>query len=324
MLVHNGGYSLYVPDLGASGVDLFFVISGFIMIYTNLTAFCQPNASTSFIRRRVIRIVPMYLLCTTGVVILLAFAPRLFSSVEFTWTYVVSSYLFLLSENSAGQVGTVIQTGWSLCFEVYFYLLFAIFLNLPRKYFLIASGAVFASGIILGNVSGKIPPWATVATDPILFEFYLGAAIAFLFVKGFAPSRTVAISAIILGIATLFVTRNINLGIWTHLICRGFPSGAILLGAISLERVRIRVPKLFVALGDSSYSLYLTHPFILPALGKLWLALHLSERTSPVVLGLIGFSCSLSVGHAVYLLIEKPITTWLSQTWSAYKPLSAI
>lgn len=320
MLVHNGGYSLYVPEIGASGVDLFFVISGFIMIFTNLSAFCQPNASISFLRRRIIRIAPMYWLCTTGVVILLAFAPRLFSTVEFSWTYVISSYLFLLSENSAGQIGTVIQTGWTLCFEAYFYLLFAIFLNWPRKYFLIASGAIFGCGIVFGNISGKVPPWASVATDPILLEFYLGAAIAFLFVKGFSPSRALAIAAIVLGIASLFVTRNVSLGIWTHLMCWGLPSGAILLGAISLERAGIRVPKLLVALGDSSYSLYLTHPFILPALGKLWLALHLSERTSPVILGLIAFSCSLSVGHATYLLIEKPITTWLSKAWRAYKP----
>ena len=320
MLVHNGGYSLYVSDLGASGVDLFFVISGFIMIYTNFTAFGQPNAALSFIRRRVIRIVPLYWLCTTGVVILLAFVPRLFSTVEFSWTYVISSYLFLLSENSAGQIGTVIQTGWTLCFEVYFYLLFAMFLNWPRKYFFIASAAIFGCGILLGNLSGKIVPWATVATDPILFEFYLGAAIAFLFVKGFSASRTLATAAIIIGIASLFVTRNISLGIWTHLIFWGLPAGAILLGAISLERVGIKVPNLFVALGNSSYSLYLIHPFILPALGKFWLATHLSEKTSPLLLGLIAFVYSLSIGHVVYLLIEKPITIWLSQTWSAHKP----
>jgi peptidoglycan/LPS O-acetylase OafA/YrhL len=319
MLVHNAGYSLYVPDIGASGVDLFFLISGFIMFYTNFGAFGKPGASASFIGRRTIRIVPMYWICTTGVVVLLAFAPRLFSSVEFKWNYVISSYVFLLSENSAGQIGTVIQTGWTLCFEVYFYILFAALLNWPRRYFLVASGMVFVGGIILGKLVGHVPIWATVATDPILLEFYLGAALAFLFARGFSLSRVVAIGAISLGIVILATTINTNLGVWTRPVCFGLPYAAILLGAISLERT-ITVPKLLVSLGDSSYSLYLTHPFILPALGKLWLALHLSERTSPLILGLIAFSCALLIGHLAYLLIEKPVTNWLSQAWRAYKP----
>ena len=322
MLVHNAGYSLYVPEIGATGVDLFFLISGFIMVYTNFGAFGQPGAPASFIRRRTIRIVPMYWICTTGVVVLLAFAPRLFSSVEFTWNYVISSYVFLLSENSAGQIGTVIQTGWTLCFETYFYILFAALLHWPRRYFLIASGMIFASGVILGNLVGHVPVWATVATDPILLEFYLGAALAFLFVKGFALSRGAAIAAIVFGIIMLGATRNVNLGIWTRLVCSGLPYAAILLGAISLERTGITVPKLLVGLGASSYSLYLVHPFILPALGKLWLALHLSERTLPLILGLIAFCCALLVGHLAYLFIEKPVGNWLSQAWRASKPSS--
>ena len=126
-----------------AGVDLFFIISGFIMFHTTSETFCQPNASRSFIRRRVIRIVPLYWLYTTGVVLLLAFAPRLFASTQFDWLNVISSYFFLLSKNSAGQIGTVMQTGWTLCFELYFYLLFAILLNFPRKYFLILIGAIF-------------------------------------------------------------------------------------------------------------------------------------------------------------------------------------
>ena len=76
-------------------------------------------------------------------------------------------------------------------------------------------------------------------------------------------------------------------------------------------------------LGDSSYSLYLTHPFVLPALGKAWRALHLSERTPPFILGLIAFCCALGVGHCLYLLIERPATNWLSQRWKKPRPGAA-
>jgi len=68
----------------------------------------------------------MYWLCTTGVVLLLAFFPRLFVSVKFERAYVIMSYVFLLSQNSAESIGTLIQTGWTLCFEFYFYFLFAV------------------------------------------------------------------------------------------------------------------------------------------------------------------------------------------------------
>jgi len=122
----------------------------------------------------------------------------------------------------------------------------------------------------------------------------------------------------------LGVARNANLGIWNGVVCFGLPYAAILLGATSLDRIGIKVPKVLVGLGDSSYSLYLIHPFILPALGKFWLASHLSERTSPLVLGLIAFSCALFTGHLVYLLIERPTTNRISQAWRDYRSASTL
>ena len=319
MLVHNGGYTLAVPHIGASGVDLFFVISGFIMIYTSRNAFRQPRASLTFIRRRAIRILPLYWLYTTAVVLLLAFAPGLFAEVEFDRRHVVMSYLLLLSENSMGVVGTVMQTGWTLCYEVYFYLLFAVLLNLPRKYFLVVSGSVFIAGVALAARFWSPPAWATVATDPLLFEFHLGALLAFLFLKGRVLPRHLALAAIVLGVAAILMTGkvDINADKWIRVICWGLPCGTILFGAISLERAELKVPRLLTALGDSSYSLYLAHPFIVPALGKAWTALDLSGRLPPAVLFLIAFGCSLAAGHLLHLAIEKPLTRRLSQAWKS-------
>ena len=60
MLVHNAGYAFRAPSFGESGVDLFFLISGFIMVYTSSGNFLEPGASATFLRRRAIRIVPLY------------------------------------------------------------------------------------------------------------------------------------------------------------------------------------------------------------------------------------------------------------------------
>jgi peptidoglycan/LPS O-acetylase OafA/YrhL len=316
MLGHNGGYSLptrHFGETGASGVDLFFVISGFIMIYTTHESFGRPHATAGFLRRRAIRIIPIYWFCTTLLVLLLAFFPALFLEVKFSWTNVVSSYLFLLSRISNGNVGTVLQTGWTLCFEVYFYLVFALLLNLPQKLFLVSSGCLFLAGIAVGTTSGSPPAWATVAMDPILFEFLIGSAIAFAFIRGNSLPPLLATATIITGVAMIAATGDLGFGKWTRVVSWGLPGGFILFGAISLERAGIKVPRIFVSVGDSSYSLYLVHPFVVPALGKLWMAQHLSERLPPVILFVLAFSASIVTGYVLYHSVERPMTRWLSQ-----------
>jgi exopolysaccharide production protein ExoZ len=317
MLVHKAGYSFAVSGSGAAGVDLFFVISGFIMVYTSYNSFSEPNASLSFIRRRAIRIVPIYWFYTSVVVFLLAFAPRLFSGINFNLQNVISSYLFILTKRPDGSFGALLQQGWTLCFEVYFYLVFAMLLNLPRKYFLVISAGVFTAGIILGTIT-KLAPWAMVATHPVLLEFYFGSVIAFLFIKGYHLPRPWAAAAVILSIAIIVITRDGDIRWkWTNVIFSGLSSGALLLGAISLEYAGMKVLRLFSALGDSSYSLYLVHTFVISVVGKIWVMLHLSGRMSPAVLFLVAFGCSVAAGHVLYLLIEKPITLWLSRTWKS-------
>ena len=316
MMVHNAGYSFSIPGFGASGVDLFFVISGFVMVYTMRGAFRQPNSTMSFVRRRVIRVVPIYWFYTTLLVLLLVLLPGLFSNLKFEWQHVISSYLFLLSKNNVGYVGTVLQTGWTLCYEMYFYFLFAILLLLPQKLFLPVAGSVFMAGIALGEFADPLPVWLTVTTNPILLEFYLGAVIAFLYLNGLRLTRPWALAVIASGIATILFSDNVvQHGQWQKVIFWGLPCGALLLGAVSLEHAGLRIPRLLVALGNSSYSLYLVHPFLIPALGKTWWAFHLGNTLSPFVLFISGFCIAILAGHASYLAIEKPITQWLSHRW---------
>jgi exopolysaccharide production protein ExoZ len=318
VLAHRAGYSFQETEVTASGVDLFFVISGFIMFYTTVGQFGRPNASYLFLRRRAIRIVPMYWLCTAIVVLLLAFFPHLFRYSVFEWNTAIPSFFFLLSKNLTGRVGTVLQTGWTLCFEFYFYVIFAILLRWPQKYFLPAAAALFVCGISVGQLRGDIPIWASVATDPLLMEFFAGALIALLFIRGLAMPGVVAAGLIVLGTATIGMSAiwGTNAGAYgVRVLWWGLPSAAILVGAISLERLGIRVPRLLVALGNSSYSLYLTHPFVLPVFGKLGFVWHVSEKVPAVIFGMLAFVTSLFAGHAVYRLVELPLTRYLTTVW---------
>jgi peptidoglycan/LPS O-acetylase OafA/YrhL len=97
-----------------------------------------------------------------------------------------------------------------------------------------------------------------------------------------------------------------------RLISCGLLCGIILADAISLERIGIRVPRIFVALGASSYSLYVVHRFILATFGKARSLMHLSAKAPAVLLGLMAFCAALIVAHAVRLWFEKPMTAWLS------------
>jgi exopolysaccharide production protein ExoZ len=311
MLNHTAGYTFGFPSNGAAGVDLFFLISGFVMVYTHFNDFAEPGAAASFARRRVIRIVPLYWAATTVTVVLLIVAPRLFSSISLNWPNVIFSYLFLLSPNSLGTIGAVTQTGWTLCFEAYFYLVFAVLLILPRRYFLVATGLIFGLGLFI-SLFTTVPPWASVAVSPLVIEFYLGSIIAFLFLRGFVLPPAVAVLAIIIGAATLGLVSPSNES--EHVWSWGVASGLILISAVSLEHFGVRVPKLLIALGASSYSLYLVHPFVFAALGKAWSLMHLSSVPA-FIPGIIAFAVALSAGHGVYLWLELPVTEWLKTGW---------
>ena len=153
--VQKAGYQYSFPSTAAAGVDLFFLISGFIMVYTHFDDFGKAGASASFIRRRLIQIVPLYWIAATVAVALLIVIPSAFSTLKLDWQNVLFSYLFLLSRTSNGGLNTILVTGWSTCYEIYFYALFALLLFLPRRMFLIAGGAIFAVGLTSDAAGSK-------------------------------------------------------------------------------------------------------------------------------------------------------------------------
>ncbi len=310
--VQKAGYQYSFPSTAAAGVDLFFLISGFIMVYTHFNDFGKAGASASFIRRRLIRIVPLYWIATTVAVVLLIVIPSAFSTLKLDWHNVLFSYLFLLSRTSNGGLNTILVTGWSLCYEMYFYALFALLLFLPRRMFLIAGGAIFVAGLTCDAAGIEIPPWATVATNPLLLEFYLGTIIAFLFIRGYCLPPALALIGIVAGIAAIVIINYPGGSDWmVRVLCWGAPAAIILASAISLERSGLRVPNVLVALGESSYSLYLVHIFVVVALAEAWAYCHLTTIMPVYVLGLTCFAAALAVSHLVHLQIEYPLIKWL-------------
>ena len=201
-----------------------------------------------------------------------------------------------------------------------FYALFALLLFLPRRMFLIAGGAIFVAGLTSDAAGIEIPPWATVATNPLLLEFYLGAIIAFLFIRGYYLPPSLASRNAPHRIARHRSHRDHQAIQARQLDCdraafvcwarrqRSFWSSAILLeknAAACPTGSRLSRGR------KAAFSLYLVHIFVVAALAEAWAYCHLTTIMPDYVLGLTCFAAALAVSHLVHLQIEYPLNKWL-------------
>ncbi|MDG1773440.1 MAG: acyltransferase [Oceanicoccus sp.] len=299
--------------VGRAGVDIFFVISGFIMVYVTQNAFQTPGSSNSFIIKRFIRVAPTYWLYTSFIALLLFLSPENFSDGKsFNISHYVTSMLFLpYPTPHDGAIKTILPVGWTLLYEMYFYCVVAILLFFPKRLFLYLLAFWFIGSCILGSIFFADVWQLKVYTHPLLLEFLMGCIIATVyFNRNSIPSPHLWF---FFGAALLFVSMFFDTTPKWRVVKWGIPSFFIVIGAIYWERMySINIPTILARLGASSYSLYLTHLFTINLLGFTWrkvlgLEVHFSVFiVTAVILSIIG-------GHVCYLLIEQPVTRWLTR-----------
>ncbi len=271
--------------LGTAGVDLFFVVSGFIM--WRVTE--RESAPGLFLWRRLVRIVPMYWLVTA------ALAVRTHPGAA----ELIQSLLFIPHYNATGQIWPVLVPGWTLSYEMFFYALFAVALLAPR-----AMQAWLLTGAIgllcaLHPLAGHAAVPRTF-TDPIMLEFVAGIWIA----KAPRPTVAVGASALVLALAALCMLQlfRIHSDPWRAALY-GAPAALLLIGALGFEAKTPKVSALLL-LGNASYSLYLVQGLLI---GQLERAAHQTWIT--VIVTALG-------GVVIYKLIEEPMNRgirWLSK-----------
>ncbi|MCZ4298428.1 acyltransferase family protein [Henriciella marina] len=272
---------------GFSGVDFFFVISGFIMVY--VTGKVQPRLATAgaFLFARAARIYPLWWLFAA---IMTAYFFLAYGGVPFG-AETLEDGSRMMRENSAlhliysyallPQLTVPIHgVGWTLVHEMHFYIGFALLILLPRR-FLPLGLAGWAAIILLGTLTGLQQPTATdyisLLLHPLSLEFLGGCAAALLICSGrrFKP-MTVLVVGLIAFVAALYLQpypTDFTLG-WGRVLFFGIPSILIVYGAAALEAEdRVRVPRSFVVLGDWSYALYLGHTLVLSGLRRIFDAL---------------------------------------------------
>ena len=299
---------------GAIGVDLFFVISGFVITVSADGLVGKARPAGVFLWRRVLRVVPLYWLLTAGKVLLLGVMPKLSARGAPPWWNVVTSFLFVPSMNAAGEIRPVIPVGWTLNFEAFFYVLFAVALLRRGKFVRVLLPLTCAVGL-LGFLRTPAWPVGTVLADPILFEFMAGVGIALLVKRGWMPGRAagwmllvaggVGLAAIAPGVVT---TANRPL-LW------GLPAAMVVLGCATLEPGLKRVlPRWLLLLGSASYAIYLVQTFVLPGLG---LVLARGGRLGQVAEVGLGLLVTTLAGVGVHLLVERPVTAMLKRRFGA-------
>lgn len=297
-------YGLNVQFLrfGHSGVDIFFVISGFIMVYTT-RAGTTPGR---FMLNRFIRVAPFYYVITFFVFGLVLVAPSVFQSTEGDWTQLIKSVLFIPFEKSNGLVAPTVFVGWTLNYEMAFYVLFAVSLFLP-KYRYIALIAVLTGLVLLNPFAENL--FSQFYTNPIIIEFAAGMVIAMNF--GRVKALKFGILWFLLGFVAIIFFQHYAVD---RAIKYGLPAVIILIGALSMERQNIKLSQ-FKLLGDASYSIYLTHFFVTQAVTKI------AEKLGggimmAVTLFLLSLLISSVVGIFVHKIVEKPLVNVLKSALS--------
>ena len=324
---------------GLAGVDLFFVISGFIMVHVTASRDRGALASADFLMSRFSRIYPLWWLFSLGfLVIILAgtgslIPPAYEVPADQAPAYLIRSFLLWPQAHLP-----YIVVGWTLIHEMYFYLVFALFLLAPARHLplLLAGWLVI---VLLGALSGLASGGDVIGLilHPLTFEFIAGAAAGLLITRGV---RLLALPALVLG-GTLFIGAVlwIDLGTaplgeaWMRVLVFGLPSAVLIYGLVNLETGKgWHFPRALVRLGDMSYALYLCHVIVyFLALKVFELATGLTtslglpgwigaifdlgaagpvDNLAFVLTSLLGAWVCAAIAHQLF---ERPSMRWLSQ-----------
>jgi exopolysaccharide production protein ExoZ len=314
---------------GGFGVDLFFTISGFIMVVSSRDLFQQTGSWKTFLYKRASRLVPLYWFAT------LAFLPVILlgrHAYEGDLAQALGTSLFFipyLSYPNTTLPFPLHTLGWSLNYEVFFYVVFACFLSLSRHKAVAGVALAMTAIVLLGHLTEPSNVALTFWSQPIVLEFAMGLLLGAAWLRWNprlnAMWAWLVVAACIawlmadpLGVAVKIDDAPTPNG-FARLLGWGAPAALLLCVAVFFERgnaVRSQGPFGSLAkLGDWSYSLYLMHPFGLIAISKLWMLLGLYRIIPWPVFGLVLIGSSIVLAAACYRYIERPTQAWLRR-WS--------
>lgn len=294
---------------GFSGVDLFFVISGFVITIVNLKHFGRAQDISLYWLKRFFRVFPIYWL--TSLPAIFWFLIKGTSD----WFSTVAALALI-----PGYANVLNPVSWTLVYEIFFYTIFAVFLLFPLRFYPLFL-FIWSLGIIVFEHMPNLWHWQflydSTAFGVLNFNFIFGSCVALLISKGIfslaRPALTLGLAIAIIGVSLaafnlwpIFIPPLIDKGAQAAIF--GTAAALILYGLTGLEVSQgIVLPKVLRTLGDASYSIYLTHYLIIQAAKPIYARILQFDWQIPFTLLMLVIT--LGTGLLVYFKLEKPLLT---------------
>ena len=302
------------PDLATFGVDLFFVISGYIMWTTTSATSRTPR---QFWVARIIRIVPLYWAFTSLYLAIELVHPAALQNPSTDLAFIVKSYAFVPAVHPViGNISPIYSLGWTLNYEMFFYFIFGVALVVRRRTARLVAITLALGGLVSAGLAWHpANPILQTYSSELLLEFLFGALIGALSERLMSWGARVAgpmlIAATLWLIAAYFGKLSGD-----DFVLFGLPAVQTVAGFVALERrLQIRPVSFALLIGDASYSLYLSHPFVLRAL---YLALPTATAAANPAIGLFCIAlvslAAIPIAIVIYRVVERPI---LAVLWGA-------
>ncbi|MGH7023769.1 MAG: acyltransferase family protein [Caulobacteraceae bacterium] len=305
-LAAGAGAGNLPADIGVAGVDIFFVLSGFVIALTGPLATPRPTGAL-FFWRRWRRVAPIYYLVSIVAIVDAA------NQGPLSTDRIISTLLFW---PAAGRVAIppYVMVGWTLGFEMIFYSTVALVLlggRLRRNLILLGTAMLCLE---VGRQVNGSPPFRILA-NPIFLEFSAGVGLAAIWPRLRSAPRALAGILLLSGVGALavlsvaglkgadsvFATLNDSEGLWRVLVF-GFPAVSIVAGVAILDRgFTGTLADLGAKLGDASYSIYLTQLMVLSPVIFISAGMPILARAA---LGLVAATLA---GFIVFRFVETPI-----------------
>ncbi|MBF0560414.1 MAG: acyltransferase [Alphaproteobacteria bacterium] len=289
------------------GVDIFFPISGFIMVMATSPQWGLAGLWRAFLTRRIIRIVPLYWIVTGLKIAIIFIFPGLAIHSIVPLSYAVASFFLIPPYGTiwTGATWPVVNVGWTLSFEMMFYIIFAVALAFSRRP--IPWVASVLCLIVFAGLFSTPDWWAgSFLLGSLNLEFVFGMIVGLATLAGKRLPIPLAYAAVVVAGLLVWISMLDTFRDFPRFISWGIPGVLLLAATLALEERWIdRLSGWPTFIGDASYSIYLTHVFAVSFVGFVMQKAHMTSHVFLIIAVIISIIASIAGGAVVHIYIER-------------------